>query len=234
MQPMNAVDVPVERLGLAGGCLARVRSAGLLDARTLASKSASDLSAIGLSVKQIESVRSCLDHNGLALSTEPSIALRSELSYKEKPELVQGTLIDVTPRPSEPVPSPTSGELIIEATDDTGNDLIVPDFSASELFEDAAPRKRRSRVKTDDERALRSAAKAESFASSSPTRDHARVIALRETITMDVESAAFLYNVSKDAIYDSIKRGVGAIPHRHVGKRIIIPTRPVFAELGLD
>jgi hypothetical protein len=231
---MNAVDVPIERLGLAIGCLARAKSASFVDAHSLASRSASDLSALGFSSKQIESVRSCLDLHGLSLSEEPAPEVVSVPSYKEKTELVQGTLIDVTPRSSEPVPSPTSGDLIIEATDDTGNELIVPDFSASDLFEDAAPRKRRSRVKTDDERALRSAAKAESFASSSPTRDHPRVIALRETITMDVESAAFLYNVSKDAIYDSIKRGVGAIPHRHVGKRIIIPTRPVFAELGLD
>ena len=231
---MNAIDVPIERLGLAVGCLARAKSAGLVDARSLSSKSASELSALGFSVKQIESVRSCLDLNGLALSEESAPEVISMPSYKEKPELVQGTLIDVTPRSSAPLPSPTSGDLIIEATDDTGNELIVPDFSASDLFEDAVPRKRRSRVKTDDERALRSAAKAASFASSSPTRDHPRVIVLRETITMDVESAAFLYNVSKDAIYDSIKRGVGAIPHRHVGKRIIIPTRPVFAELGLD
>ena len=73
LQPMNAIDVPIERLGLAVGCLARAKSAGLVDARSLSSKSASQLSALGFSSKQIESVRSCLDLNGLALSAEPAL-----------------------------------------------------------------------------------------------------------------------------------------------------------------
>jgi len=67
-----------------------------------------------------------------------------------------------------------------------------------------------------------------------PVRDDSRVTELRETVTLTVDDVAFLYNVSRDAIYDSLKRTGSSIPHTRVGKRIVIPTRHVFQALGLE
>ena len=90
---------------------------------------------------------------------------------------------------------------------------------------------------TDDRRATAFAervAKGERRKSARPNRDDARINELRETLTLTVEEVAFLYNVSRDAMYDALKRPACSIPHTRIGKRIVIPTRRVFEALGLE
>jgi hypothetical protein len=70
--------------------------------------------------------------------------------------------------------------------------------------------------------------------SARPNRDDARIAELREKVTLTVDEVAFLYNVSRDAVYDALNRPGSSIPHTRIGKRFVIPTRHVFEALGLS
>ena len=56
--------------------------------------------------------------------------------------------------------------------------------------------------------------------------------ALRGATTITPEQLAALYGVSRDAIYDGIKRG--EVPAITVGRRLRIPAAPIRRSLGIE
>lgn len=215
----------IEKLGLLPSAARVARACGFRDAQSLASKTTAELIDFGFSLRNARNIESCLSLIGLSLadsaayegrSIAPLIELQLSLTKKDatpaeesRPE-AQGA-----PQPGDPI----EGEYDpIQSCRKSARKAVT---------EVGFTRKTR----TEASRALASA----KSALRGPPRDDPRVAALRESLTMDVADAAFLYGVSPDVIYSSCRNPKNSsIPHQRFGTRIRILTRPVFAALGLD
>jgi hypothetical protein len=236
-------DLPVHQLGLSAVALERATSLELSSAERLAAKSEADLLRLGFTTRQITNIRECLGINGLRLAMPPDHNDAAEQAACTAIDVgSQPALIEIGRRASGPVPPPTAGELVDDADlrnvrdQDLDDEEKIPDYSVSELFAGGGvPRRTRRGTKaTDDQRASKAAEKATETVDKRPTRNHPRVIALRETLTLSVDDVAFLYGVARDTIYDALKNPDTPIVHQRIGRAIVIPTRHVFAMLGLD
>ncbi len=59
-------------------------------------------------------------------------------------------------------------------------------------------------------------------------------MAPRERATLTVAEAARLLGIGRNGAYEAIERGDFPVEVVRVGRRIVVPARPLFALLGLD
>jgi len=209
-----------------------LRNAGIKTADELAMKSSDDFTALSLTAAQIRSVDDRLNLVGIT-------ADNSNAKHIAEAE-VERTALHA---PDDAEPAKTLFALPSRTTDrgrpETGRlieaEFVPPkDFTVPEIFESVTEvnnRAPKAKSKTDDERARAAAATSLEATETRPAHCNARVAVLRESATMNVNDAAFLYGVSKDVIYDMCKRN--EIPNLRCGARIRIITKLVFRELGL-
>lgn len=222
---MNVSTFTLEQLGIGAGTFTRAVASGLTDANLLASMTSDQLQSQGFTPRQIEDVSRCLGLIGLSLVVTESHDESADFIPDEgciSPPL-QKNFSQVGESHREKSESGPIGELV--------DNYIDP----SEIFdwrvrEEPEAQRASLRTGTDSERATTAADKTHCGL----TRAHPRVAQLKESVTMTVSDAAFLYGVSKDVIYDTCQKNPNTIPHKRLGKRIRIITAMVFAELGLD
>jgi hypothetical protein len=234
---MLNLAMSISQLGLRPRTLRMLATANITSASDLVAYTEAELRSHKLDDRAILDINENLEMHALRLHVGAAVLAAPKLFVvPNEPALERKkNVLTVDPDPMERASSDGPQDLLDGIVDGADLEELKEAFAGIELRTKRASKKT---TLTDERRADAFSAKFSQKAhrkAERPSRNDPRVAELRDTMTLTVDEVAFLYSVSRDAIYDAVNRpGDGSIPHTRLGRRVIIATRHVFAALGLD